>query len=47
MYASGSAFVSDLFTRCCPLLLAADDAVSNHLLGIGSGSDFLSQVSCC
>ena len=38
--ASGAASVSDLFTCCCPLPLAADDAdfTSNFVVGFGSGS---------
>ena len=46
--ASGSASVADLVTRCCPLPLAADDAVFMRRLslGFGSGSIGFSLDSC-
>ena len=44
---SASMSVTDLFTLCCPLLLAVDDAdfISNLLLGFKSGSIGLSLES--
>ena len=45
--ASGSASVVELFTRCCPLPLAADyaDFKSSLFLGFGSDSDGFSLNS--